>query len=214
MKIDPKSYTSNLPESLIIPIAAKNIEAIKEYIGDTVKIVSNKKLTTSAILVKPYYVPVISDSNVPLWSDNKSLEYFKKLHPEYQVWVHVDSSTYRRDYIKLLGCELNSQIILDHIHNREVIRLQNYSHPLLRLCSIDKNVNTNAGNMKGGEGLQKDFVKNLATYSKEIQDSFYEAISCDIIYADPMDITKMLNVVTGTHVLNGVRDMQKLFYPI
>jgi hypothetical protein len=34
-----------------------------------------------------------------------------------------------------------------------------------------------------------------------------------IIYADPMDLTKMLDIPPGTEVLNGVRDTQQLFYP-
>jgi hypothetical protein len=34
-----------------------------------------------------------------------------------------------------------------------------------------------------------------------------------IIYADPMDITKMLDVTPGTQVLNGVRDTMQLLYP-
>ena len=33
------------------------------------------------------------------------------------------------------------------------------------------------------------------------------------VYADPMDITKMLDIPPGTQVLNGVRDMMALFYP-
>jgi hypothetical protein len=34
-----------------------------------------------------------------------------------------------------------------------------------------------------------------------------------MIYADPMDLTKMLDIAPGTQVLNGVRDTQRLFYP-
>ena len=33
-----------------------------------------------------------------------------------------------------------------------------------------------------------------------------------IRYADPMDLTKMLNVPPGTKTLDGVRDLQSLFY--
>jgi hypothetical protein len=32
-------------------------------------------------------------------------------------------------------------------------------------------------------------------------------------YADPMDLTKMLDVCPGTFVLNGVRDMLVLLFP-
>jgi hypothetical protein len=33
-----------------------------------------------------------------------------------------------------------------------------------------------------------------------------------MIYADPMDLTKMLDIPPGTQVLNGVHDTQKMFY--
>jgi hypothetical protein len=34
-----------------------------------------------------------------------------------------------------------------------------------------------------------------------------------IIYADPHDLTKMLNIKTGPRPLPGVRSMQHLYYP-
>jgi hypothetical protein len=35
----------------------------------------------------------------------------------------------------------------------------------------------------------------------------------EVIYADPMDLTKMLNIAPGTGTLDGVRDTQDLFFP-
>jgi hypothetical protein len=35
----------------------------------------------------------------------------------------------------------------------------------------------------------------------------------EIVYADPMDLTKMLDIPPGTGVLEGVRETQKLFFP-
>lgn len=54
--------------------------------------------------------------------------------------------------------------------------------------------------------MEKDF---LATHMSQ----GLNVAGHQIIYADPMDLTKMLNINPGLLVLNGVRDTESLFYP-
>jgi hypothetical protein len=92
---------------------------------------------------------------------------------------------------------------LDHVQNRIAIGQRNNSHPYLRLCPVRRQVNTSGGHSAGGEGMEKRFL-----------DSHVPILGRNkIIYADPMDLTKMLDIPPGTQILEGVRDTQKLFYP-
>jgi hypothetical protein len=59
------------------------------------------------------------------------------------------------------------------------------------------------GHSAGGEGMEKQFLTSHTP----------PALNNKIIYADPMDLTKMLDIPPGTLVLQGVRDTQRLFYP-
>jgi hypothetical protein len=74
--------------------------------------------------------------------------------------------------------------------------------PFLRLCPVHRQVNTNAGHASGGEGMERRFLAAHPPAPGQNR----------IIYADPFDLTKMLDLSPGTQVLSGVRDTQRLFY--
>jgi len=80
--------------------------------------------------------------------------------------------------------------------------------PLVRLCPVTRLVNTSGGHSAGGEGMEKDYVRNVKL-TPEAQRLFRRS---QIIYADPMDLTKMLNIPPGTQVLGGVGATQGRFY--
>jgi hypothetical protein len=82
-------------------------------------------------------------------------------------------------------------------------------HPYLRLCSVSGAVNTSGGVNTGGEGMEKAYLRSLAP-DDELLAQFARR---PVVYADPMDITKMLDISPGTQVLNGVRDTLALLYP-
>jgi hypothetical protein len=63
-------------------------------------------------------------------------------------------------------------------------------------------VDSDAGHAAGAEGMERRF---LATHHPAPGQN-------RIIDADPMDLTKMLDISPGTQVLTGVRDTQRLFY--
>jgi len=50
-----------------------------------------------------------------------------------------------RGFVPQLMPEIPANFVLDHIQNREAIRLREYSHPYLRLCPISSQVNTSGG---------------------------------------------------------------------
>jgi hypothetical protein len=128
--------------------------------------------------------------------------------------VNVDFSGYRRAYASFNMPAVPPHFVLDHVANRKAMRTRGSSHPFLRLSAISQRVNTNAGGVTGAEGLERTEMLRLAD-SDAFRDATHPAIpQWPIMYADPMDITKMLNVPPGTYTLSGVRDTQRLFYPV
>lgn len=61
--------------------------------------------------------------------------------------------------------------------------------------------------------MEKEHLRTIDQQPNSVQSAVYQLSQCDVIYADPMDLTKMLDVPTGTFVLDGVRNMLPLFYP-
>lgn len=139
--------------------------------------------------------------------------YEAQLHPTKQVWVHVDFRRYRAAYLQFGLPQLSQEHVLDHVHNRHATRLRGYLHPYLRLCPVSRAVNTSGGVNTGGEGMEKAYLRTLAGQEKTADGILTQFARRPIIYADPMDITKMLDIPPGTQVLNGVRDTLALLYP-
>lgn len=69
------------------------------------------------------------------------------------------------------------------------------------------------GGTRGGEGMECEILKNLASYSGEIQAAVWKGNEAPLILADPMDLTKMVNLPPGTCTLDGIRDTRALVYP-
>ena len=193
-----------LPSCLWIPIASSDINSIEKYVGNLLEKRIGQNGRINAMLIKPHKNFDIKSAEAKLWQEADSSNYKKIFHPDKQVWVHLDYKNYREAYFDF-GMPVPKGDVLDHVQNRKAIRLRGYSHPYLRLCPIPKKVNTNAGGIKGGEGLEKDHVRRIKDCSI--------INSSKIIYADQMDLTKMLCIEPGTFILNGVRDTQDLFYP-
>ncbi len=211
--IDERSQKFGLPNSLLVPIAAHSEDSIEKYVGTIVERIFGRKSRLNAIAVRPYDWPPQKEPDIALWTHPKAREFEQSLHPEQQVWVYVDYSGYRKAYIQFRMPTIPAGYVLDHIQNRKAIRLLGYSHPYLRLCPISRRVNTSGGTNTGGEGMEKEFLRSLPLQSKTTQKSVSDALNCEIIYADPMDLTKMLDKSPGTKVLTGVGEYLKLFYP-
>lgn len=211
--IDDKAQKFGLPKSLFVPIAARSVDSIERYVGTVFERVHGHTGRINAIAVMPYEWPPQKEPNIALWTHAKASEFEQRLHPKQQVWVHVDYSGYRKAYIRFGMPEIPANCVLDHVQNREAIRLRGYSHPYLRLCPISRQVNTSGGTNTGGEGMEKEFLRSLPDQLEAVQESVRDALKCDIVYADPMDLTKILDISPGTQVLAGVGESLKLFYP-
>ncbi len=214
-RIAPAASTFGLPESLHIPIAASDLAAIRAFVGTIVAEKKGRDGTPQALLVRPTDRSKKLETDVPLWAATRrpelradrgfpaAAEAMSRLHPAKQCWVHVNYSGYRRAYFEF-GLVAPAGYFLDHVQNRKAIRQRHLSHPWLRLCPVARAVNTSGGSIAGGEGMEKAFLKGLAAPLSS---------GPRIIYADPMDLTKMLDLEPGTGNLDGVRLAQQLFYP-
>lgn len=201
-----------LPPCMWVPIAAKSRDALEEGVGPVVQVKMSCAGRINALLVHPRHRPVSRTPGVPLWALPEADAIEARLHPAAQVWVHVDYHGYRRAYQQFGLPPVSPGHFLDHVQNREAIRLRGYSHLYLRLCPVSHAVNTSGGGAHGGEGIEKEVVRNLANRSAWFQELFDQAMRHPLRYADPMDLTKMLNIPPGTKTLPGVRDIQSLFY--
>lgn len=200
-----------LPSCLQIAIAASSIESLTQYVGNVAKEIKGRNDVVQALLVEPHY-QFQPTPGVPLWSLVNAHELTSRLHPKYQVWVHLDYSGYRQAWSQF-GMPPPGKDFLDHVANRKAMRLRGSTHPYLRLCPVSHRVNTSGGGPHGGEGMERKFMAELQNYSLAIQDVVREAPQVPILLADPMDLTKMINFPPGTMTLDGVRDTQQLFYP-
>jgi hypothetical protein len=127
--------------------------------------------------------------------------------------------------------------VLDHVQNREATRLRGEIrdlarragstlncrwHPYLRLCPVSGIVNSIAGMRKSGEDMEKEFLEGIredlilsvaSRTAPTVRATDFLAGTChDVIYADPFDLTKMLNRKTGLFTMDGVRDLGAFFY--
>jgi hypothetical protein len=202
--IDTTAPRFGLPASLWIPIAAVGIADIEKYVGNKLNVLkdpSGKRV--NAVLVASSSAGAPREPDAPLWNSRLKAKATDTLRASRQVWVHVDYDGYRQAYAQFGMPAIPQGYFLDHVQNRKAIRLRGNSHPYLRLCPVHRTVNTSGGHSMGGEGMEKRFLANHTP----------PAMNNRIIYADPMDLTKMLDIPPGTQVLNGVRDTQRLFYP-
>lgn len=143
--IDAKAPKHGLPESLFVPIAARSVDAVERCVGTVIERSHGRTGRANAMAVIPHDWPPEKEPNVPLWAHAKASEFEQRLHPKRQVWVHVDCSGYRKAYIRFGMPEIPASCVLDHVQNREAIRLRGHSHPYLRLCPISSQVNTCGG---------------------------------------------------------------------
>src|SRR5664279_2603921 len=183
---------SGLLPCLYVPIAARDLSAINAYVG---------KVTTSlapdsskkAVLVEAYG-PGVLDDRLAIWEVPEAAV----LHCRWQVWVHVNYTSYRRAYSRAFpGADLTS-LVLDHVMNRRVARLKGFGY--LRIVPISRGANSSHG------ALSEDWgVKYHSTgWMREINRASKAAIQ----YADLSDIVKMLNMQGGDSLMDNVNEAQ------
>jgi hypothetical protein len=202
--------TFGLPEDLFVPIAAADVEVIEAHVGLIETRVTGRRQKTNAVVVvadRPKRNPT-----VPLWELPDADQYYERLHPKRQLWVHVDYGGYRRTWRTLGLGTLESDVVLDHVQNRAAVRLRDYRHPFVRLCPISRETNTSGGLDNGTEGMEKEQWRRLGQQSTRVRARMLDAAEAPVVLADPIDLTKMLDIPPGLTELPGVAAMLMKYY--
>ncbi len=209
-KPDTTAQTYGLTECLRVPIGAVNPEALRDHVGVISKRIHEDGRIV-ALCVEPLSRPR-KHPKVQLWKEPDAAFYESQLHPAKQIWVHFAYARYRKAFGKQFGVEIPATYVLDHVQNRkavdEAIRSGQWSFPYLRLCPVSRGVNSSGG--KGGEAMQRNL---LADPNQRIPTDL--RLQSRILYADPFDLTKMINVKPGS-AKTGFLEValkHRLFYP-
>lgn len=183
-----------MPESLHLPISARNQGAIENYVGSIVRELSAPN-TNRAFLV---YVPTPTSINKKLavWDIPESTI----LHRNRQVWVHVDYRAYRRAYSKAFPNEDISLMVIDHIPNRKIAKVMGFNY--VRVVPISRSANSSSGALAEKWGIKYQSTPHMRKVNRE-QNSFIQ-------YADLSCLIKMLNICAGGGVMDIVNEGQKL----
>lgn len=187
-----------------VPIAAKDATALEMYVGDFIDI--DDAAPGEALLVEPRGRPQ-PNLAITFWSTHA----VKAVHPDLQVWVAPTYNDYRKAWESVMGKIGDFNIVLDHLHNRE-LALKQGIYGLLRLHPVRRGVNTS-----GGRGLEQS-AKNYA----EHQNAFGILPTNEPIdYAGAFELAKMFNIRPGAGgeraapegVVNLWHEMREQFQP-
>ena len=202
--------TYGLPPDLIVPIAAADLEAIETYVGTIQVRIPGRKRPTNAVVVVAHQPS--RNPQVPLWDQCEADQYYRCLHPSSQLWVHVDYTGYRRAWKRLGFGEITREVFLDHIRNRAAVRISGCRHPFLRVCPVSRETNTSSGLDNGAEGIEKVELRKLKQKPAYIRRRTERRLDAPLVLADPIDLTKMLDIPTGLTELQGVASMLMKYY--
>ena len=192
MIVENIKETFGLHSSLILPIGAKSKNSIEKYVGKIEEVI----VKDNAFLVS--FDPLEPPNDLPVWNHQRS----PLLNHSKQIWVDVDYRNYRKLYLsKMHNIIEDKSHVIDHIMNRKLARFLGYR--FVRLLHVDRDVNSSSG--RGGETYAIENLEISLRINPEINSS-------EIVYADPMDLLKMLNVKVGGFGLDAVRDNHYLFY--
>lgn len=183
-----------LPPCLHVPIAARDENAVRKYVGGISKVLV-PGTPSRALLVEVDRHPQ-GDDDLPIWQ----LPEANVLHNAQQLWVHVDYHGYRKAYADAFPNHDLTGLVLDHIMNRRVARLMGFFY--LRIVPISREANSSSGGLSEKWGVEYHSspemrAKNLANPAR-------------IQYADLADIVKMLDRKTGGSLQDPVNEAQSL----
>src|SRR5207253_2180982 len=122
---------------LRVPVAARDPAAIEAHVGAIVREIPDSCGFPSYLASAAMMVPI--DRTRPVWD----LGAASVFHAEVQLWVHVDSRKYRRqfaDAFPTLDIRLKD---IDHVMNRHVARLKGFHY--VRLVALSRSANRSSG---------------------------------------------------------------------
>jgi hypothetical protein len=195
--VDPlaKERAGNFPPSLYIPIAARDEDAIEQYLGSIVTALTSRN-GRRALLVRAHPGAEL-DLRVPVWHLNEAAV----LRAPLQVWVDVDLSAYRQAYARAFPDEDLTGRVLDHIMNRRVARLKGFRY--VRIVPISRAANSCSGGLSERWGTEYHRTPRMIALNRKNR--------ARVQYADVADLVKMLDRKTGNNLQDGVNDALRLF---
>jgi hypothetical protein len=182
-----------LPESLHVPIAAVDEDAIRNYVGNVGRVVSGRGLRKALLVTVPE--PTQIDPLLRM-SDHPNTGIF---HARQQVWVHVAYAPYRSAYKRAFPDENIDGLILSHAMNRDTAAYKGFDFVRLTPVSGIANISS-AFSEQWAKTLHKP--KQLAV-ARRAGPPFIQ-------YADLSDLMLMLDMTLGGGVMDAVNEGQKL----
>ncbi len=117
--------------------------------------------------------------------------------------MDIDSRRYRFYYKKVFGDVVTGEDeVIDHVMNTHLASQMGYRY--VRLLHVSRRTNSSAG--RRGETVAMEFLPVSTAVNPDLN-------ACEIVYTDPMDLLKMLDIQEGGFGLDIVRDNHHLFYP-
>ena len=168
-----------------MPIVAKDIDTIKDFIGDVVEVISPGK--AFHVRCDP---PAPPDERLPIFSHPNVDVIFERD----QIWVSPGYTRYRYAWRRIFG---NAQIdgkVLHHIYNRRMAKLRGFG--FIRLVPISRRANSSSAFTEGwGVDLfTPEYVTQLVRHGRRFQ------------YADLGNLMVMMDISLG----GGVQDVMRI----
>ncbi len=182
-----------MPESLLIPIAAVDRDAIVRHIGSVCEPIPGVRMG-NAFRVIAEGGPRPSDLSV--WRHQNA----HVISQTVQVWVAAKYTGYRKAYKTVFPHEDIRGRVVHHIMNRRYARLHGFEY--VRVVPI-----SNATNVSSG--FSESWGVNL-TRAGTLRSRIGEA---SISYADLAHMMSMLDMPAGGGVMDNVREAASLLYP-
>jgi hypothetical protein len=182
-----------LPESLHVPIAAVDENAICAYIGSVERVVSGHGVRKALLVTVPEPKPI--DPLLPM-SDHPNVGI---LHARKQVWVHIAYRPYRAAYRRALPNENIDGKILSHAMNRRTAAHKGFG--FVRITPVS-----------GAANVSSAFSENWAVelHKSNRQSGERRSGPPFIQYADLSDLMLMLDMMLGGGVMEAVNEGQRL----
>jgi hypothetical protein len=120
--------TYGLDDCLIVPVAAKSISSIEQFVGNIIQKSQNDKWCYVD------FIPKHGPNNLEIWNHERAhLITYKR-----QCWVRIDYTCYRDRYKNCFPDIKLENMVIDHILNRKFSKALGFNY--VRLIHIEKTV--------------------------------------------------------------------------
>jgi len=185
---------SGLLPCLYVPVAARSISAIETYVGKVIGRATSRP--PDRVLLVESYRPAEPDPRLLIWNHPE----VAILHNPKQVWVDIDYRRYRSAFKRVLPDVDITGLVLDHVLNRNVARINGFKY--VRIVPVSRSVNSSHGSLNEQWGMAE-----MVKPERVAREAASKAM---VQYADIVDLVKMLNMTAGGSFMQNVNDFQAL----